>query len=51
MAAVDGLLNGNTNKVVGIVKNEIVYNDIDLVIDNDNHIDENLYNLNNIISR
>ena len=50
-AAVDALLNGEKNKMVGVIKNEIVLNELKTVIDNKNGIDESLFYLNEIISR
>jgi 6-phosphofructokinase len=50
-AAIDVLLEGKSNKMVGVVKNQIVINDINTVVENDNPIDESLYYLNEIISR
>ena len=49
--AVDALLNGEKNKMVGVIKNEIVLNELKTVIDNKNGIDESLFYLNEIISR
>lgn len=50
-AAIDALMKGETNKMVGVIKNEIVLSDLQIVIDNKNGIDESLYYLNEIISR
>ncbi|MGC6428095.1 MAG: 6-phosphofructokinase [Flavobacteriales bacterium] len=50
-AAIDVLIGGESNKMVGIIKNEIVINNIDTVVENHNPIDESLYYLNEIISR
>lgn len=50
-AAIDALMKGITNKMVGVIKNEIVLSDLQTVIDNKNGIDESLYYLNEIISR
>ena len=45
------ILNGEKNKMVGVIKNEIVLNELKTVIDNKNGIDESLFYLNEIISR
>jgi hypothetical protein len=37
--------------MVGVIKNEIVLNELKTVIDNKNGIDESLFYLNEIISR
>ena len=50
-AAIDALMKGETNKMVGVIKNEIVLSDLQIVIDNKNGIDESIYYLNEIISR
>lgn len=50
-AAIDALLDGEKHKMVGVIKNEIVFSDLKTVIDNKNGIDESLFYLNEIISR
>ena len=50
-AAVNALLTNKLNTVVGIVKNRIIYNDMQLILNNENEFDYQLYKINEIISR
>lgn len=50
-AAVNALLTNKLNTVVGIVKNRIIYNDMQLILNNENEFDHQLYKINEIISR
>ena len=51
MAAIEALKLNMFNKMVGIIKDEVVYTDLSEVVDKTNGIDENLHRLNSIISR
>lgn len=50
-AAVNALITNKLNTVVGIVKNRIIYNDMQLILNNENEFDHQLYKINEIISR
>ncbi len=51
MAAIEALKLNLFNKMAGIVKDEVVYTDLEKVVDKTNGIDEELHRLNSIISR
>lgn len=50
-AAVKTLLESKSNHMVGLIKNEIVLTPLQKVVENNNNINEDLYKLNEIISR
>ena len=51
MAAIETLKLNLVNKMVGIIKDEVVYTDISEVVEKTNGIDKDLHRLNSIISR
>jgi 6-phosphofructokinase 1 len=51
LAAVKTLIESKSNHMVGLIKDEIVLTPMQKVVENNNIINEDLYKLNEIISR